>query len=97
MAREIEALEWAERVLGRWAKSFDLVASTHDPLAGEEIARIEQAILTGNVHVLQQYGGLQAALKRSVALKKIARKRSNKMIVEGFSTFWSRRVTGGGF
>ena len=97
VAREIEALERAERVLGRWAKNFDLAASAHDPLSGEEIARIEQAILTGNVRVLEQYGGLQAALKRSVVLKKLARKRSNKMIVEGCSTFWSRRVIVGGF
>ena len=97
VAREIEALERVERVLGRWAKNFDLAASAHDPLSGEEIAKIEQAILTGNVRVLEEYGGLQAALKRSVALKKLARKRSNKMIVEGFSTFWSRRITVGGF
>ncbi len=97
VAREIEALERTERVLGRWAKNFDLAASAHDPLSGEEIAKIEQAILTGNVRVLEQYGGLQAALKRSIELKKLARKRSHKTIIEGFSTWWSRRVAGGRF
>ena len=97
VAREHQALVRAERVLGRWAKNFDLAASAHDSLSGEEIARIEQAILTGDVRVLEQHGGLQAALKRSVALKKLARKRSNKMIVDGFSIFWSRRVIVGGF
>ena len=97
VAREIEALERAERVLGRWAKNFELPASTHDPLAGEEIAKIEQAILKGNVRVLEEYGGLQGALKRSVGLKKLARKHSKKMIIEGFSTFWSSRVHGRGF
>ena len=84
-------------MLGRWAKNFDLAASADDPLSGEEIAKIEQAILTGNVRVLEEYGGLQSALKRNVALKKLARKRSNKTIIEGFSTFWSRRIIGGGF
>ena len=97
VAREIEALARAERVLGRWTRNFGLAASTHDPLAGEEIARIEQAILTGNVRVLEEYGGLQSALKRSIELKKVARQRSKKTIIEGFSTFWSRRVNGRGF
>ena len=97
VAREIEALERAKRVLSRWAKNFELPASTHDPSAGEEIAKIESAILIGNVPVLEEYGGLQGALKRSVALKKLARKRSKKTIIEGFSTFWSRRVTRRGF
>lgn len=97
VAREIESLARARRVLGRWAKNFDLAASTHDPSAGEEIAKIEQAILAGNVPVLEEYGGLQGSLKRSVELNKLARQHSNKTIIEGFSTFWSRRVRGRGF
>ena len=97
VAREIEALERARRVLGRWAKNFDLPASAHDPLSGEEIAKIEQAILNGNVRVLEEYGGLQAALKRSIALKKVARKRSKKTILEGFATWRSARLSRWGF
>ena len=97
VAREIETLVRAERVLGRWAGNFGRGGSVDDPLAGREIARIEQAILKGNVRVLEEYGDLQGALKRIVELKKIARKRSSKMIIEGFSTWWSRRVTKGGF
>ena len=81
-ARKHQALERAQRVLGHWAKDFDLAAAAHDPLSGEEIARIEQAILQGNVGVLEEYGDLQAALKRSIELKKVARKRSKKTIIE---------------
>ena len=46
-----------------------------EPDAGirEEIARIERAILQGAIQILDEFGGLQAALKRSVALTKQAR------------------------
>ena len=87
----------AERVLGRWAGNFGRGGSVDDPLAGREIARIEQAILKGNVGVLDEYGDLQGALKRIVELKKLTRKGSNKTIIEGFSTWWSRRVSRRGF
>ena len=68
-----------------------------DPLAGQEIARIEQGILKGNVRVLDEHGDLQGPLKRIGELKKLARKGSNRTIIEGFSTWWSRRVSGRGF
>ena len=73
VARKHQALERARRVLGRWAKNFYLAAAAHDPLSGEEIARIEQAILKGNVGVLDEYGDLQGALKRIGELKRRAR------------------------
>ena len=41
------------------------------PSNAREIAGIERAILDGNTRVLEDYGGLQAALDRIVALKKI--------------------------
>ena len=66
-------------------------------MAGEEIAKIEQAILKGNVPVIEEYGGLQAALKRSIALKKAARKHSNKTIIEGSATWRSARLSRWGF
>ena len=40
----------------------------------QEIAWIEQAILRGAVRILDEFGGLQAALNRSIALKKQARR-----------------------
>ena len=45
-----------------------------------------QAILTGNIPVLEEYGGVQAALKQTIELEKLARKRSYKTLIEGFAT-----------
>ena len=42
----------------------------HDPAAVREITRIEQAILDGDARILDEFGGLQKAVQRSVALKK---------------------------
>ena len=81
VAREIEALERARRVLSRWA---DIAASPGDPLAGREIARIERAILKGNVRVLDEYGNLQGTLKRIVALKKSRSERPLRADHRGF-------------
>ncbi len=97
VAREHQVLMRAERVLGRWTGNFGWGGSVDDPLAGREIARIEQAILKGNDRVLDEYGDLQGALKRIGELKKRARKGSHKTIIEGFSTWRSRRVSGRGF
>ena len=97
IAREHQALRRAEKVLGRWAGHFGRGGSVNDPLAGREIARIEQAIRKGNVRVLDEYGDLQGALKRIVELKKLARKGSHRTIIEGFSTWRTKRVGGRGF
>ncbi len=66
-------------------------------MAGEEFARIEQAILTGNIPVLEEYGGVQAVLKRAVDLEQLSLKRSHKTMIEGFATWGSTRIAGGGF
>ena len=42
----------------------------------EELARIERAILQGAVQILDEFGGLQAAMKRSVALEKRVRRQA---------------------
>ena len=42
-------------------------------MAVNEMARVEEAILQGDGWVLGEYDGLQAAMKRSVVLKKQAR------------------------
>ena len=64
--------------------------------AREEYTRIEQAILTWNVAVLEECGGVQAALKRSGELKQLARKRIRKTVIEGFATSRQLRITGVG-
>ena len=96
VAREQLSLERAQRVLGHWAENLDRAAPEDDPLAGEEHARIKQAFLTGNISVLEEHGGVQAALKRSVELEQLARKRSHKTMIEGFATWGSIRIAGAG-
>ena len=64
------------------------------PQTPYRLDEIEQAILKGNVQVLEEYGDLQGALKRSIELKKLARKRSKTTIIEGFATCWSTRTGG---
>ena len=97
VAREQRSLQRAQKVLGHWAENFDTAASEDDPLAAEEYARIEEAVLTGSPRVLEEYGGLQAALKRTVELEQVARKRNPKTMIEGFAIRHSTRIAGGGF
>ena len=96
VAREQRSLEQAQRVLGHCAENFDRAAREDDSLAGEELARIEQAVLVGNMRVLEEYGGVLAVLKRGVELEQVARKRSPKTMIEGFATSGSTRIAGGG-
>ena len=52
----------AETVLANWAR--DPHPSEFDHEIGREIDRIDRAIIKGDVRVLMEYGGLQAAMKR---------------------------------
>ena len=63
-------MDRALAVMSGWAEA----SGPGEPDAGirEELARIERAILQGAVQILEEFGGLQAALKRSVALEKQA-------------------------
>ena len=67
-------MDRALAVMSGWAE----VSGPGEPDAGirEELARIERAILQGAVQILEEFGGLQAALKRSVALEKQARRQA---------------------
>ena len=68
-------------MLANWAR--DPRPSEFDHGIGREIDLIDQAIIKGDVPVLMEYGGLQAAMKRSVALTKQARQAAQ---AEGRST-----------
>ena len=70
VARRWEEHHRASRVLASWARYPR--PSEIDEETRRELTRIEQAILGGDVRVLDEYGGLQAALKRAVALDKQA-------------------------
>ena len=88
-------LDRAEAVLRRWGTS----SGRAEPDAGihEELARIERAILQGTVPVLEEYGGLQAALKRSVALEKQVRRQPAPEFVRHASTWQTVRLSGARF
>ena len=68
VARTSREMDRALAVMSGWAEA----SGPGEPDAGirEELARIERAILQGAVQILEEFGGLQAALKRSVALEK---------------------------
>ena len=66
-------------------------------MATDEMARIEEAILQGDGWVLGEYGGLQAAMKRSVALKKQARQPADRGLIHHGSTWQTVRLSGAHF
>ena len=63
VSRTLDEASRARTVLANWARAPR--PSEIEEEAGREIDRIHQAILKGNIRVFQEYGGLQAAMKRS--------------------------------
>ncbi|MYC98017.1 MAG: hypothetical protein F4X13_01985 [Gammaproteobacteria bacterium] len=59
-----------------------------------DLARIEQAILGGDVRTLDEYGGLNAALKRAIALESRARRRAGRGLSERVKRWSSDRLAG---
>ena len=92
VANEHWVLDRAERVFARWADTS--VRAVDDPSAAQQIARIEQAIRTGDARAIGEYGSLQTALQRSIVLKRLGRERSTEPVVNAFSTWRSRRING---
>ncbi len=80
----------AGRVLASWARYPS--PSEIDEETRRELARIEQAILGGDVRVLDEYGGLQAALKRAIALEKRASRRAGRGLTERVATWRTVRL-----
>ena len=74
-------------------------AGRAEPDAGirEELARIERAILQGTVTVPEEFGGLQAAVKRSVALEKRMRRQPAPEPVRHAGTRQTVRLSGARF
>ena len=85
-------LERARRVMRHWAEPSG--PAELDPQARKELARIEEAILSGAVPILEEYGGLQAAMKRSVALEKQARRQAARASIRRGSTWRTARLAG---
>ena len=79
VARTSREMDRALAVMSGWAEA----SGPGEPDAGirEEIDRIERAILQGAVQILEEFGGLQAALKRSVVLEKQARRQTGRGVI----------------
>ncbi len=85
----------ASRVLTSWSR-YPRPSKT-DEETRRELARIEQAIIGGDVRVLDEYGGLQAALKRAIALEQRARRRAGRGLTERVDTWMTVRLAGARF
>ena len=92
VGRASRELERARRVMRHWAKPSG--PAEPDPEVREELARIELAILEGAVEILDEYGGLQAAMKRSVALEKQARRQPARALIRRGCTWRAERLAG---
>ncbi len=91
VARTSRELERARRVARGWAEPGG--PGEPEAEAAEELARIERAILEGAVHVLEEFGGLQAALKRSVALEKQMRRRGGRGSIDRGGAWRTERLS----
>ena len=94
-ARTWQERSRAETVLANWAR--DPHPSEFDHEIGREIDRIDRAIIKGDVRVLMEYGGLQAAMKRSVALSKRARRQAGRGLMQRTDTWRTVRLVGARF
>ena len=92
VGRTSRELERARRVMRHWAEPSG--PAELDPQARKELARIEEAILSGAVPILEEYGGLQAAMKRSVALEKQVRRQAGRASIRCGSTWRIARLAG---
>ena len=92
VGRPSRELERARRVMRHWAEPSG--PAELDPQVRKELARIEEAILAGAVPILEKYGGLQAAMKRSVALEKQARRQAARASIRRGSTWRTARLAG---
>ena len=92
VARTSREMERARRVMSGWAEA----SGPGEPDAGirEELARIERAILQGAIQILEEFGGLQAALKRSVALEKQERRQAGRGAIHRGVAWQTVRLAG---
>ncbi len=89
--RTLRESERADRVTGRWVGES---RSDRPDDSVTELARIERAIIEGAVDVLDEFGGLQAAMKRSVELEKRVRQGGRQGSVDRAVTWRTERLAG---
>ena len=92
VARTSREMDRALAVMSGWAEA----SGPGEPDAGirEEIDRIERAILQGAVQILEEFGGLQGALKRSVALEKQAHRQAGRGAIHHGVAWQTVRLAG---
>ncbi len=78
------------RVLANWSRYPR--PSEIDEETRRDLARIEQAILGGDVRTLDEYSGLQAALERAIVLEDRARRRAGRGLTERVDTWMTDRL-----
>ena len=98
--RTREELRRARTILGKCVRrnvaSDPSARPASNGAARREIARIEQAILRRDRAVVEEYGNLQACLKRIVALKDIVQSSGPEVLINGVTTWRSTRLPGSG-
>ena len=96
VARTWEELNRAGTVLDNWAR--DPRPSEFNAEVSLEIARIEQAILKGDVRLLKEVcGDIQGGLRRTVELKERARRQAGRGLIHRTTTWQSARLACGRF
>ena len=92
VARTSRQTERARKVMLYWTEASG--TAEPDPMVAIELARIERAIIEGSVEVLDEYGGLQAAMQKSVALEKEVRQQPRIATVHRASAWRTARLQG---
>ena len=92
VARTSRQARRARKVMRYWTEAT--ATAEPDPMAAIELARIERAIIEGSVEVLDEYGGLQAAMQKSVALEKEALRGRRIATVQRASAWRTVRLQG---
>ena len=94
VVRTRKKMDRAGTILGNWAEA-PAASGAVDP-ARREIAQIEQAIRGMDDAVIEKHGGLQGCLERIVELKDLLRSARPGTAIDGFTTWRSSRLPGGG-
>ncbi len=93
VARTPDEMDRARSVMRGWA-ARPCGPGGPDPATAGELARIEQAIIDGDLDILEEFGGLQAAMKHSVALEKQARRQARRGSIRRAAVWQTERLQG---
>ena len=85
VARLLRETNRARKVMRYWTEGFG--PAEPDPTVAKELARVE-----GAVEILDEYGGLQAAMQKSLALEEEARRQPRRATIHRASAWRTVRV-----